>query len=187
MNMQMKLGIAAVAALLAASCAQTPPPAPVAIVKDGELTIPADYKSWKATLLYVQRPDAKQIREIYVNSVGASTKPGDMFPNGTVSVMEIYAAKAAADGSLEKGADGKLVKGNLAKVFVMGKNAGWGKDAAEQPANGDWVYSAFMPDGKTKAPDPIAACRTCHATNPNIGPTKDFFARYDEFFASLKK
>ncbi|MBL8520665.1 MAG: cytochrome P460 family protein [Betaproteobacteria bacterium] len=170
-----------------AGCAMAPAPAPVAIVKDGELAIPADYKSWKATLLYIQRPDAKQIREIYVNDIGAGTKPGDMFANGSVSVMEIYAAKAAADGTLEKGADGRLVKGNLAKVFVMGKNAGWGKDPAEQPANGDWVYSAFMPDGKTKAPDPIAACRTCHATNPAIGPSKDYFARYDEFLASLKK
>lgn len=174
----------AVLVALAAGCAQTPPPAP--ILKDGELTVPADYKAWKATLLNIQRADAKQIRDIYVNEVGARGKPGEKFPNGTISVMEIYAAKAAADGSLEKGADGNLVKGNLAKVFVMGKEAGWGEDPANVPKNGSWIYSAYMPDAKTKSPDPIAACRTCHATNAAIGESKDFFARADEFFAKRK-
>lgn len=173
----------AVLGMLLAGCAQVPPPAPVAVLKDGELAVPADYKSWKLSLVGIQRPDAKQIRDIYVNDVAARTKPGEKFANGSVSVMEVHAAKAAADGSLEKGPDGKLVKGNLLKVFVMGKNEGWGNDAANVPKNGSWIYSSFMPDGKTKAPDPIAACRTCHATNASIGESKDYFARYDEILA----
>ena len=41
-----------------------------------------------------------------------------------VSVMELYKAKENADGTLSKGADGKLEKGALLKVFVMGKGAG---------------------------------------------------------------
>ncbi len=175
-----------IVAVLAAGCAQTPPPAPVAKLKDGELAVPANYKSWKSTLLNIQRADAKQIRDIYVNDVGAGATAGGKFPNGTVSVMEIYAAKAAADGTLEKGADGNLVKGNLAKVFVMGKNEGWGDDPGDMPKNGNWIYGAYLPDGKTKSADPIAACRTCHLTNANIGESKDFFARYDQYFASRK-
>ena len=39
-----------VAVLLLASCAQTPPPAPVAKLKDGELPLAADYKSWPVFL-----------------------------------------------------------------------------------------------------------------------------------------
>ena len=96
------------AALFVSSCAQTPPPAPVAKLKDNELAAPANYKSWPSTLLNVQRADAKQIRDIYVNDVGARATAGGKFPNGTISVMDIYAAKVAADGSLEKGADGWL-------------------------------------------------------------------------------
>ena len=174
------------AALFVSSCAQTPPPAPVAKLKDNELAAPANYKSWPSTLLNVQRADAKQIRDIYVNDVGARATAGGKFPNGTISVMDIYAAKVAADGSLEKGADGNLVKGNLVKVFVMGKNEGWGDDPQNLPKNGSWIYSAYLGDGKTKAPDPIAACRTCHLTNPTMGEAKDFFARYDEYFAKRK-
>jgi len=182
----MKRLIPVLAAIVLASCAQTPSPAPVAKLKDGDLAVPADYKSWKSNLLNIQRADAKQIREFYVNDVGAKAVKGEKFPNGTISVMEIYAAKAAADGTLEKGADGKLVKGNLAKIFVMGKNEGWGDDPADMPKNGQWIYAAYMPDGKTKAPDPMAACRTCHLTNANIGESKDFFARYDEYFEKRK-
>lgn len=165
-----------------ASCAQTPPPAPVAKLKDNEQAIPAGYKTWSAGLRNVQRPDAKQVRDIYVNDIGAKAVAGGAFPNGTTSVMELYAAKVAADGTLEKGADGNLVKGNLLKIFVMGKDEGWGQDVPENLRNGNWIYSAYLADGKP-APDPIAACRGCHLP---IGPSKDFFARYDQFFQSKK-
>jgi hypothetical protein len=59
------------AAIVAAAslwgCATTAPPP----VKDGELAVPADYKSWPKFLSAVQRPDAKQVREIYMNPVAA--------------------------------------------------------------------------------------------------------------------
>jgi hypothetical protein len=45
-------------------------------------------------------------------------RSGEKFANGTLMVMELYAAKANADG--------RLVKDKLIKVFIMGKNAGWG-------------------------------------------------------------
>ncbi len=40
------------------------------------------------------------------------------------------------------GADGKLVKGNLAKMFAMGKGDGWGQDVPEQLRNGARVFLA---------------------------------------------
>lgn len=170
---------AAVAAIVAAGslwgCATTPPPA----VKDGELAVPGDYKTWPKFLSAVQRPDAKQVREIYMNPTARNASAGGAFPNGTVLVMENYAARSRADGTLETGADGKLVKGDLLRVFVMGKNSGWGADVIEPLRNGNWVYAAWLPGGQ-RAPDDTNTCRACHL--PLSG--KDFVHRYDEHFAS---
>jgi hypothetical protein len=61
--------------------------------------------------------------------------------------MENYAAQADACGNLIKGTDGKLVKGNLLRVFVMGKNPGWGQSAPEGLKNGHWICSACAGNG----------------------------------------
>lgn len=143
--------------------------------KDGELALP-DYKSWPKFLSNVQRPDVKQVREIYINPIGTKTQHGQPFPDGTVFVMELYKAKGEGD-KLETGADGKLVKGDLAKVFVMGKDKGWGSDVPDNLKNGTWVFSAYGPDGKPLAED-FTKCRACHAPLAQ----KDFVHRYDEYF-----
>ena len=158
--------------------APMPAPAPAALVKDGELAVPVGYKSWPKFLSAVQRPDAKQVREIYMNTAASSATAAKGFPNGTVFVMENYAAAANADGTLKQGADGKLVKGDLLRVFVMGKNAGWGASAPEGLKNGDWIYAAYLAGGE-KAPEATVTCRACHL--PLV--SKDFVHRYDEFFA----
>lgn len=175
----MKRLSAALLVLLAAGCASQMASAPTKALNDGELAVPADYKSWPKFLSEVQRPDAKQIREIWINPVGAKTKAGENFPHGTISVMELHGAKTNADGSVVTGPDGKLVKDKLLKVFVMGKGAGWGASAPDTLKNGDWIYSAFMADGKTVAPDSVATCRACHLPLTS----KDFVHRYDEYFA----
>lgn len=172
--------LAAASLALAAGCAQMMDK-PVAVVKDGEIAVPADYKSWPKFLSAVQRPDAKQVREIYMNPVAAKATAASGFGHGSVFVMENYAAKAKADGSLETGPDGKLVKGELLRVFVMGKNKGWGEDVPEAQRTGNWVYATYLGDGK-KGPEPAAACRGCHAPLKD----KDFVFRYDEHFAQKK-
>ncbi|GKS57095.1 hypothetical protein YTPLAS18_06220 [Nitrospira sp.] len=145
--------------------------------KDGTLPLPADYKSWPKFLSDVQRPDAKQVRDIYVNQVGAKACPVSAFPNGTTMVMELY--KVQMEGETPaRGPDGKLVRGDLAKVFMMEKNDGWGQDVPDNVKNGHWVYSAYSPDGKPVAED-FTKCRACHAP---LGQ-KDFVHRYDEFCA----
>ncbi|MEZ4213355.1 MAG: cytochrome P460 family protein [Nitrospira sp.] len=93
--------------------------------QDGEIALPAEYKTWPKFLTEVQRGDAKQVRELYVNPVGAKACPVSAFPDATVMVMELYKVKADGD-VLAKGPDGKLVKGDLAKVFVMEKHQGVG-------------------------------------------------------------
>lgn len=157
-------GIVACAAMQAAS-----------MPKDGELALPADYKSWPVFLKEVQKPDA--VRDLYVNPAGARTAKGQMFPNGTQFVMEIYSAKKAADGSFEKNAAGNLVKDKLAKVFVMGKGEGWGQDVPDNVKTGAWVYAAYGPDGQPLKAN-FAECRACHVPLAQ----KDFVHRYDEYF-----
>lgn len=129
--------------------------------KDGELALPGDYTLWPMFLSEVQRPDAKQVLELYINPAGATTSRGQAFQSGTVMVMELY--KAQLDGETPvTGADGKLVKSNLAKVFVMGKGDGWGQDVPEPLQTGAWIFSAYGPDGTSLAED-FTKCRACHA------------------------
>ncbi|GJL70373.1 MAG: hypothetical protein NPIRA06_30080 [Nitrospirales bacterium] len=146
------------------------------IPKDGELAFPSEYKSFPVFLSGVQKPDA--IRDLYVNPLGAQNQQGQAFANGSILVMAIYNARKNAEGAVEKGADGNLVKGDLAKVFVMQKGAGWGKSAPENLKNGDWVYSAFKGNGERLEVD-YTTCRGCHLP---LGESKDFVHRYDEYF-----
>ena len=173
------LAIAALATLaaLAAGCATSPKP-----LNDGEIAVPADYRSWPKFLSAIQRPDAKQVREIYMNPAAASATSAGGFGNGTVFVMENYAALETTDGKLATGSDGKLIKADLLRVFVMGKGAAWGQAAPEPLRNGNWVYASYLGDGRTKGPDDLATCRACHLPVAN----KDFVHRYDEHFAQKK-
>ena len=175
----------AAASLVLASCAPMPaqppvvPVAPVTPLNDGELAVPANYRSWPKFLSAVQRPDAKQVREIYMNAVGTGGTAAKGFPNGTVFVMENFAAAANPDGTLTQAAGGALVKGDLLRVFVMGKNEGWGASAPEGLKNGDWIYAGYLANGE-KSADSTLSCRACHLP---LTANKDFVHRYDEYFA----
>ena len=147
-----------------------------AMPADGGVPLPAEYKSWPKFLSYVQKPDNKQVREVYINPTGAKTMQGQNFPNGTAMVMEIYKAKTDGD-QLVKDMDGKLIKGDLAKVFVMGKNEGWGQGVPDNLKNGSWLYAAYGPDG-AKLMEDFGECRACH--QPQF--KKDFVHKYDEYF-----
>jgi hemoglobin len=138
---------------------------PGADVKDdGEVLVPANYTSWAAVRKDIQRPDKNQVRDIYVNAIGAARVEGQPYPDGSQFVMELYSAVAKEDGSLGKG--------DLSKVFVMTKGLGWGSYAGT-PANGDWVYSAYGADKKSPTTDAFSTCRSCHephASNDYVIP-----------------
>jgi len=143
---------------------------------DGTLPFPTDYKSWPKFLVEIPKAEAKQVRDIYINPTGARTSAGQSFPNGTVMVMELYKAKMDGD-KLAAGMDGKLVKGDMAKVFVMGKDQGWGDKLPENLKNGDWIYAAYDATSKPQMED-FTKCRACHMPLAQ----KDFVHRYDEYF-----
>ena len=143
--------------------------------KDGELSFPSGYASYPTFVSGVQKP--KHVRDLYVNSTGAKAQKGESFPNGSVLVMAIYNAETDAEGNAVKGPDGKNVKADLAKVFVMQKGAGWGKNAPMGLENGDWIYTAFTPDG-TPLDVNYATCRGCHLPLKD----EDFVHRYNQYF-----
>lgn len=66
------------------SCARTFPPAQGGKLKEGELPLTADYKFWPVYLHNVQRPDVKQVRDIYINATGAKNTAAKLFTIGTV-------------------------------------------------------------------------------------------------------
>lgn len=176
MNKHWGLMLCAVAIWGCAEMGLTQTASAPAKLKDGEPTLPVGYQNGPKFLSEVQRPDTKQVRELFINQVGAKTSAGQSFPNGTVMVMELY--KAQLDGeTLVTGPDGKLVKGDLAKVFVMEKGEGWGQEMPENLRTGNWVFAAYGPDGKPLAED-FGKCRACHVPLA----AKDFVHRYDEYF-----
>jgi len=67
MTLKHTFTLVAVACAVLAGCASAPAPAPV--LNDGQLVQPANYKTWPKYLSNIQRPDAKQVREIYMNDV----------------------------------------------------------------------------------------------------------------------
>lgn len=168
-----------VAAVMLAGCSSMSPQ-PVAL-QDGEVPLPAGYASWPKFLSAVQRADAKQVREIYINSTGFNSKAGQPFTHGTTLVMENYAAQLDAAGTPVM-ADGKLVKGKLMRVFVMSKGPGFGNAVPAEQKNGEWAYASYDASGARTA-DALGPCRTCHL--PQAG--KDFVFRYDEFIAARAK
>ena len=152
------------------------PAATATAPKDGELPFPDGYTGWQAFLPTVDRPDTKQVREIFMNAAAQSAVAGSPLPDGSVLVMEIYGAQVDAAGAPTPDASGRLQKGALSKVFVMAKNPGWG--VGIEPANGSWVYSAFEADGSRATIDYVT-CRACHTP----AAASDFVLRLDEHFA----
>lgn len=144
-------------------------------LNDGDLPLPTGYKSWTRSVTALQRPDARQVRDIYMNKTARATPAGGGFPHGAVFVMENYAAAANPDGTLKTGADGKLVKGELLRIFVMANGVGWGQSVPEGLRNGNWVYSAYLPSGQ-RSNDNLLTCRACHLSQAS----KDFLFRHDD-------
>ncbi|MGB0909748.1 MAG: cytochrome P460 family protein [Nitrospirales bacterium] len=144
--------------------------------KDGELMFPKDYKTFPTFLKGIQKPNA--VRDLHINMIGSKAQQGQPFANGSILVMEVFKAQKDMNDELAKDTQGNLVKGELAKVLVMQKGNGWGMNAPAGMKNGNWIYSAFKPNGERIDVD-YAKCRGCHLP---LGDAKDYVHRYDEYF-----
>ncbi|MBI2916898.1 MAG: cytochrome P460 family protein [Chloroflexi bacterium] len=182
--------------LLAASCARaTPtPPAPPAPTQAPTPTLgpaprvdrvgfPEGYAT-KFQVLYVfDRPGNKQARVVYGNDKAASRKPGEPYPYGSVIVIEHYAAKLDAQGTIMKDADGHYVRDRLINVFAMRKEPGYGADYQHLRTD-EWEYAAYNTGGTHfLPPERTAFCSACHQF---AGVKRDWVFRGDLVFAPDK-
>lgn len=132
------------------------------VVGPDNISFPTGYKS-QVLVATVDRGDIKQVREIYVSAEAAKlARAGRPLANGSVFTMEIYPARADAKGELAKGANGRLVKGDLTAVFVMEKRAGFGAGYPDDLRNGEWEFARFAPDGQRVPNVDTKPCMQCH-------------------------
>ncbi len=136
---------------------------------------PADYRSY-AVLRSVNVTRLSQLGTIYGNAGAASIHDvGALpYPNGSVIVMEWATPRKAADGTPLTAADGLWQKGDVVRIDVMRREAGFGTAYGDKRA-GEWEFASYRPDGTPFEPAiDAAACAACHA---KPGVARDFVFR----------
>jgi Cytochrome P460 len=97
-------------------------------------------------------------------------------------VMENFAAQVDPAGNPRTGPDGRLVKGDLLRVFVMAKGPGYGANVPPELKTGDWAFASYDAKGARTA-DNLNGCRGCHVPLASA----DYVFRADEFYAARSK
>lgn len=136
---------------------------------------PADYRGW-AVLRTANITQQAQLGTIYGNAQAASIRDvGTLpYPNGSVLVMEWATPRKGADGASVTGASGLWEKGEVVRIDVMRREAGYGTAYGNRRA-GEWEFASYQPDGSPITPAiDAAACAACHA---KPGVARDFVFR----------
>jgi len=111
----------------------------------------------------IDRADIKEVRQIYATSEALKmARAGQPLPTGTVLTLVHFKAKVTPTGELVTDPNGRLVKGDLDRIGVMEKRAGWGAEYADDVRNGEWEYALFRPDGARNDQANVKACFQCH-------------------------
>ena len=88
--------------------------------------------------------------------------------------MEWATPRKAADGTPITGADGLWEKGEVVRIDVMRREAGYGAAYGDKRA-GEWEFASYKPDGSPFEPKiDAAACAACHR---KPGTARDFVFR----------
>lgn len=128
-----------------------------------DVNLPANYRTAMTQYAVVDRVDVGQVRVLYGPAAAvAAVRANQPIPSGTTLVMELYAAQRNAQNELVRGADGRLVRGNLANIFVMEKRAGWGAQYDAAIRNGEWEYAIFTPANARAENRNMQPCMQCH-------------------------
>jgi cytochrome c553 len=127
------------------------------------VTFPVNYRSTFTLYHTVNRPDINQVRYLYANPVALSAaREGKPLPDGSVLVLEQFAAKLDADRKPIVGSNGYFDPDNFVAYAVMARNAGWGANIPEMLRNENWNYAVFGADTKIKTGVNQAECLACH-------------------------
>jgi cytochrome c553 len=127
------------------------------------VTFPENYRSTFTLYHTLNRPDINQVRYLYANPVALrAAREGKALPDGSVLVLEQFAAKLGPDRKPVTGANGFYEPDRFVAYAVMARNAGWGKDIPEMLRNEDWNYAVFNADNKMRPGVNQAECLACH-------------------------
>ncbi len=128
-----------------------------------DVNLPADYRTQMVQYTVVDRTDVGQVRVLYgPRAAVEAARANRALPSGTTLVMEIYPAQRNAQNELVRGADGRLVRGNLANIFIMEKRTGWGAQYGPEIRNGEWEYAIFTPANQRADNRNMQPCMQCH-------------------------
>ena len=150
---------------------------------DDRVGLPENYRERLGTFYVFDRSDNRQVRHVFGNQPALAARDAQPFPFGSVLVMETWRAKLGPDNQPALDANGRYEKEELAGIFVMRKEPGFGTKYGPD-RTGEWEYVACRPDGTgfATAPDRSQACAQCHlAASDN---RKDWVVRAALFFAS---
>jgi hemoglobin len=132
-------------------------------VNKTNVPFPENYRSTFTLYTTVNRPDINQVRYLYANPVAVkAAKEGKALPDGSVLVLEQFAAKLGADKKPVTGANGFYEPERFVAFAVMARYAGWGKDIPEMLRNEDWNYAVYNADKTLRTTVNQAECLACH-------------------------
>jgi uncharacterized cupredoxin-like copper-binding protein len=145
--------------------------------------LPEAYQDRLSTFYVFDRSDNRQVRHIYGNRQAFAARDGQPFPYGSILVMETWRAKLGPDNQIALDASGRYQKDELAGVFVMRKEPGFGTKYGPD-RTGEWEYVAYRPDGMgfQTAPERSQACAQCHKASSDAH--KDWVVRANIFFTN---
>jgi cytochrome c553 len=127
------------------------------------VTFPEGYRNSYTLYQTVNRADINQVRYLYANPTAVrAAREGKPLPDGSVLVLEQFAAKLGPDRKPIVGANGFYEPERFVAYAVMARNAGWGKDIPEMLRNEDWNYAVFNADNKHRPGVNQAECLACH-------------------------
>lgn len=139
-------------------------PAEIAAVKKSKMAFPRDFPKGFVQYRTVNKPDGTTVAKQYINKVGFDAiKAGkDKLPDGTVIMVENYAAKLGPDKKAIADKDGTFVADKLKGYEGMEARAGFETGYPELLTNHDWNYAVFGPDKKPRSEVNQAICLACH-------------------------
>lgn len=140
------------------------------------VVFPANYKSG---LLYnvVDREDRTEVHQQYTSREALdAAKAGRPLPRGTVITSANYKALLDLQGDPVRDARGDFLAGELVRIVVMEKRAGWGAEYPDNLRNGEWEFAAFTPDGVRDTQMDTKVCMECHKAHDHLDYVKTYLA-----------
>lgn len=125
------------------------------------VAFPADYSDSFKRYHRIDFEDRKQVRFYRANQAAIEGAQGGTL-EGAFILVEVFGAKADADGNLVKEADGSLVPDGLKAFTAMELRAGNGAAVPEILRNGDWRYAVFSAEGQPRDGLNEGPCLACH-------------------------